>query len=392
MKDGSEKRTLIVVCASAVLYHIMVQGTRPLVSLFGAQLGATAFEIGVLSASYSVLAILVTVPAGRMADRFGYRLPLLGGAVLACAGLGFPWFFPVMWALYASQVLVGLSQVFIHLSLQNVVGYVSPKSRRDTNFAWLSTSMSLGGLIGPPLGGWFADAYGYPLSFAGSMGLGLIPLALALLVPAGVAGAAGNAPASRQSSWAILKRPPLNKVIFASGISLTTRDLFVMFFPLIGAEHGLSATMIGLILTMQSMAVLAIRFFLPLMTRYADRGTLLFAAIFISGTAFLLVPFWTSVTGFMILAVLAGFEIGFGQPLTMTITYNLAPENQKGIVQALRFAVNRTVLIVAPLTVGVFGVFGTAALFIGSGLYLMAGALATKVKEPAEWKDEAPSV
>jgi len=94
----------------------------------------------------------------------------------------------------------------------------------------------------------------------------------------------------------------------------------------------------------------------------------------------------------MILAVLAGFGIGFGQPLTMTITYNLAPENQKGIVQALRFAVNRTVLIVAPLTVGVFGVFGTAALFIGSGLYLMAGALATKVKEPAEWKDEAPFV
>src|SRR5689334_3389151 len=89
------------VLSLATINATVVRGGRVLLTLYALALGAQPLTVGFLAATWSVIPLLVVLPAGKLADRFGSQwLLILGGA--GC-GIG----------LLISFVFPGLTAIFI---------------------------------------------------------------------------------------------------------------------------------------------------------------------------------------------------------------------------------------------------------------------------------------
>ena len=79
--------TIPLVILLTVLTHTAFKGSRVVISLYAIQFGASPFEIGILFSMYSVFPVLLSVYAGKISDRLGFRLPMLFGAFGLMAAL-----------------------------------------------------------------------------------------------------------------------------------------------------------------------------------------------------------------------------------------------------------------------------------------------------------------
>ena len=119
----------LVVLLSA-LTSVSLRGSKVAVSLYALELGASAAMVGVLAALFAAFPLLLAVPAGRLADRFGLRLPIVGGILIMAAGLALPLALPGMTALLLCPALVGLGHIFFHVSVHSLVGALGSAAER----------------------------------------------------------------------------------------------------------------------------------------------------------------------------------------------------------------------------------------------------------------------
>lgn len=365
----------------ALGFQIMLNMTRPMITLYAASLGANTWEAGMLTAAYAFFPLILAIHAGKIADHLGDRVPVAGGIIGSMIGLSLPYFFPAMWALFVSQIIVGISQVFIQVSLQNVLGNAATKENRDHYFSMFSMTVAMGGVLGPVAGGYLADHDSFAAVFLVSVLVGVLPLALCRMIPVIIR--PKQAAADKQgSSFTLLKIPVLRKALFSSALVLYSRDTFVAYFPLLAVQMHISATAIGWIITIQSITMVAVRFFLSRLTGRFGRNSILLASILTAGLAFLLVPVSPKVYLLCLISAVMGLGLGCSQPLSMTTTYNASPKSRTGEVLGLRLASNRLSQLIAPLFFGMLGSSaGLVSVFYVSGAFLIGGALLTQSKD-----------
>src|SRR5688572_7385400 len=65
-----------------LLWNSGYNGARVLNTLYALHLGAQPLEIGLLLATYGLFALVLGIYAGRVVDRYGVRVPVVGGIVL----------------------------------------------------------------------------------------------------------------------------------------------------------------------------------------------------------------------------------------------------------------------------------------------------------------------
>ncbi|WP_426452779.1 MFS transporter [Paenibacillus sp. S-38] len=388
--DHSDKKVLRNVLLIMFGFQMMLNMSRPVITLFASGLGAGTLQIGALTSSYALLPLLLAIHAGKLADRVGDRIPILLGSVGCAAGMAMPFLFPSLWALYVSQLAVGVSHVFIAICLQNVLGHAAKsKDQRDAYFSMLSMSVALAGFIGPVAQGYLAEHVSYSAVFLIAMICCVLPLGLARYIPvlkhggAKEAEAAGDAPeeAEGPSALGLLRLPLLRNALMTSALVLYSRDIFVAYFPLYGSRLGISESSIGWIIALQGLAMVFVRFFLPALTKLLGRERVLLGSILTAGLAFVLIPYASSVYLLLLTSMLMGVGLGCGQPLSMSTTYNASPKNKTGEVLGLRLATNRLSQLMAPLFFGVVGSWvGLVSVFYVSGAFLIGGALLTKSK------------
>ena len=73
-----------------VLTHTSFKGSKVLISLYAIDFGANPLTIGVLFSMYSVFPVFLSVYAGKLSDRYGFRRPMIFGACGLVAGLLLP--------------------------------------------------------------------------------------------------------------------------------------------------------------------------------------------------------------------------------------------------------------------------------------------------------------
>src|SRR2546430_7645358 len=104
--------TIYLIVLVTVLTHTSFKASKVLISLYAIELGANPLTIGVLFAMYSVFPVLLSVYAGKLSDRYGYRRPMLFGASGLAAGLALPFVLPHLAMLFVSGALIGLCYIF----------------------------------------------------------------------------------------------------------------------------------------------------------------------------------------------------------------------------------------------------------------------------------------
>src|SRR5690606_23266112 len=124
----------IYVLALTALSGTAVRAGNMVLVLYALKLGSDAFVIGLLGAMFAVLPILFSMPAGKLADRYGSRAPLLVCVLGSGLGLLFPWAFPGIGPMFVAAALIGLSLAMV-VPLQNLMGLISTPQTRARNFA-----------------------------------------------------------------------------------------------------------------------------------------------------------------------------------------------------------------------------------------------------------------
>ncbi|MFI9052826.1 MFS transporter [Streptomyces sp. NPDC053427] len=362
-----------------------VSMARPAVSYRAIALGADGRAVGVITAVYALLPLLVAVPLGRRTDH-GRCAPLLvvgvalisGGCALSGAAGSLP-------AMAAWSGVMGLGHLCFVIGAQSIVARRSAPQDRDRNFGHFTIGASLGQLIGPVAAG---------LVVSGREGAMARTSATALLVAGAVAalsyaslwrlegrtpsapGTPARAPGPAVSVRDILRARGVPAGIFVSLAVLSATDILTAYLPVVGEDRGIAPATIGLLLSLRAAATLACRLVMTPLLALLGRTVLLAATC---GAAALLcgalaAPLPVAALA-AVLAVL-GFCLGVGQPLSMTTVVEAAPGNARSTALALRLTGNRLGQVVAPAGAGLAaGLAGAAAPFVLLGALLLASAL-----------------
>jgi DHA2 family multidrug resistance protein len=139
-------------------------------------LGSTLDEGSWISTSYLVAEIIVIPLTGWLAVVFSARRYLLVNATLFLAfsvACGWSW---NLGSMICFRVLQGLTGGVLIPSAFNLVMRLLPQAQRGTGFALFGMTATFAPAIGPSIGGWLTDNYGWPSIFY----LNLLPGALLL--------------------------------------------------------------------------------------------------------------------------------------------------------------------------------------------------------------------
>jgi MFS family permease len=359
---------------------VSFRGSKVLVSLFAIELGAPQFYIGILVATYSLFPMLLAIYAGKLSDRLGVRKPMIVGSVGMTLGLALPFLWPTVNALYVSAALLGGSHVFYNVSVQNLIGSLSAPGDRTRNFTNYGLVMALGGFIGPLAAGLSIDHFGHARSY---LYLAAVPLLSVMIVLA--VRTLGQRPAKEAKSEhmglgrGLLGIAPLRRTLITSGIILTGIDLFQFYMPIYGHLAGLSASAIGVVLSLFAAASFVVRAAIPALVRRWGEDQLLIWALFMGAATYLVFPFIHSAVLMGVLAFALGLSLGCGQPLSLLLIYNRSPEGRSGEALGLRMTINNFTHIVVPIAFGALGSFlGAAPVFIGNALMLAGGGILSR--------------
>ena len=368
------KKVLII----TLFFHIIINATRPVITLSANSYNTSLFEIGAITALYAFFPLFLSIYCGQLIDKFGDKLPSVFAYILIVIGLMSPIFSPNVIGLIFSQLLLGFANVFIPISMQNLLGHESTEKNRDTYFSLFTLIIALGAVIGPIVGGYLTEYFSFKMVFIFCILCSLFGIVAVCSLNI-KKHATSKEKKSILLSLKLLKNSQIKVALFASALVLYSKDIFIAYFPLLGHHLGLSEVKIGWILAIQGFATMLIRFLLPKLLDWFSRRYILFISIMTAGISFALIPIFGNVYLLALCTFLMGCGLGCGQPISMTITYNASPQDRTAEVLGLRLTANRLAQVVAPLAFGSLGgVLGIVSVFYISSIFLMVGSWAFK--------------
>src|SRR5688572_5146647 len=140
---------IVLVLALTTLTFTSSKGFRVAATLFAADLGAGPLQTGIIFALWGLFPFLLSVYAGRLADRFDNRVMMYWGLAGFSAGLALPYFFPGMPAIYLAAALGGAANMVFVVATQNLVGVLASAETRTRYFSYYSFGESAAAVVGP---------------------------------------------------------------------------------------------------------------------------------------------------------------------------------------------------------------------------------------------------
>jgi len=369
-----------------------MKGSKIIITLFSLQLGAPQIVIGILVGLYSLFPMILAITAGKLTDRLGARLPMVVGSLVLSLGLTLPYFFPYTATLYLQAMLIGAGHVFYNVSVQNMIGGMSTnKTERTKNFSNFGLAMSAGSFIGPLAAGFAIDHIGHRYAY---LALAFTPLITAVIMgrakhlakPASTAAVEEKKKKSGEDgasgSFGLLKgNRPLRRALLTGAVILTGIDLFHFYMPIYGHHIGLSASQIGIVLGTFSAAAFVVRIWMPAIVARFGPEKVLVGSLFAAAITYTAVPFITLMIPLCIICFILGLGTGCGQPLTLQLIYERAPNGRSGEAIGLRSTLNNFTHIVTPLAFGALGTaLGVMGVFFANSLMLAGGGFVVSRK------------
>lgn len=374
---------LLLLCTATALLHATFQSVRVLVSYRVLALGGDAAVIGVVTALFALVPLVLAVPLGRAIDRRHAAGILRAGVVVSVAGALIIALSPDLLVLGLGNAVLGLGQLLVTVSGQAFVSILSPPGELDRGFAGITLGVSVGQAIGVPLAGVIAAASNgetvettpalLVMTVLAAMAL---PFVVGLREPPGSGRTPDDAPP--QSVLSMLRTRGMKPAMFSSLVVLASVDIVVAYLPLLGEEFGFGVLLVSALLTARTVASIVSRAVLPWALRTIPRRRLLLSATACTALPVAALPFLPNPWALGALLALCGAFWGFGQPLTMTWVVELVAPADRASALAVRLTGNRLGQVSVPLAAGaIAGVAGTASVFLVTAGLLSAAAVST---------------
>ena len=177
-----KKKDVITISILGALSQLITYGTTlgftPVVAF---NLGATYYQLGIMSMLFVLPQILVSVLAGSLLiDKLGERNTLLTGfAINTALSIVIP-LVPWLWALYVVQILNGIGMALTFPLLTGLVIQNVPGQLRNAVMGFFQAVFGLGMIVGPILLGTVGDKYGLVAGFLAVGFIGLLAIMLTI--------------------------------------------------------------------------------------------------------------------------------------------------------------------------------------------------------------------
>ena len=386
MKSKTFSKSKVLLFHAAFL-QISSYIARPAAIYKAIELDINPAYIGAMAISFSILPLLLSVFVGRASDNGHNSKVLLSGSILMIlVGVGLLSLSNSIIWLQVWILALGLGHVMLVVGQQSQIAALG-KSDLDNAFGMYTFAGSIGQSIGPAL-----------LLVAG--GSNLIPdtqmlfflylistiILLLLTLPLSrdfdIKKELKSKPQEKllQSLKNVDKesKPILATAMLVSLIVIGTVDVVTIYLPVLGVERGISASIIGVLLSLRALSSMTSRFYLGKLSKMYGRKQLIVISTALAGIFLAAIAIDSPIAILGVLVILFGFTIGIGQPLTMTMIILSVPPATANTWLALRLSANRIGQTAIPATVGLTALaLGTSGVFGVSGVLLLGIAALT---------------
>ena len=361
---------------------------RVLLTLYALTLGASPAAVGLLGGMFYLFPLLLSLPIGALADRFGSRGLLMIGSLCGMCALVLPYFVREMAAFYVAAALTGMALAFFHVTLQNLMGILSRPNEHARNFSNFSLVGASTNFVGPLVAGFSIDYAGHAIACLYIAALSLTAILMLVvwgrLLPGGNRSIVGGTGTALRT----LGDREVRRMLFTSGMSQLGTDLFQFYMPIYGYGIGLSASVIGTLLAAFAGASFVVRLFLAWMVRRFPAEKLLACSFYLGAIGFMLVPFFRDTLMLAAIAFVFGLGMGIGTPLTVILMFSRSADGRSGQTLGLRLTANNFVRVVGPMVFGAVGsAFGLPAVFWINALVMGCGGLMSRSRPDGPKKD-----
>ena len=221
-----EFEKLLVLCFATFLVMAGQGVIGPVLPLYAKDFGVSATVVGLTLTVFALARLILNVPAGMIADRFGRRILLIGGPILTSIGMFGSGFAGDIWSLLIWRFIAGGGSAFYMSGALIYLIDIAPSDRRARYVATNQWALSVGVALGPGIGGLVAERWGLAAPFHVVGVIALIAAAYAIFRLPETRNSTGRASESKspvRDAALIIRSAPFVAIAFVTGTIFMTR-------------------------------------------------------------------------------------------------------------------------------------------------------------------------
>lgn len=308
-------------------------GTLPLyVAYLGGSEGVSGAVVGILG----IAALFSRVPIGYLLDRFGRKTILIAGLSILVLDFLFLNLYKHLIILFFLRMLQGVGFGTQTTAVSTLASDLIPKSKLSIGLGYFSIAQTLPSAIGPLIGLYLVEHYGFDQLFL----VGFVMVSIALTLSLAVSDRYKKAlldtkskikTRQEKSSMLILKKEVVIPSLVLFIVCLTNAGI-TAFLSKYAIEKEIAH--IGLFFTVNALSTVLIRLVFPKLLTTIRTEALVTGSLVLIIASFLLIAF--SQTLFQLLVAAALFGMGFASllPIMNTIVLESVDDHQRGSATA----------------------------------------------------------
>ncbi|MGD0149140.1 MAG: MFS transporter [Xanthobacteraceae bacterium] len=376
------RRLLFAIVSTAFVEQAVITIARVATTYRAVELDLSVVWLGVITAVYAVLPIVIGVPIGRFIDR-GYDAVTtwMGGGLLIVGCAGFV-LFPNLAGVLVATAIIGTAHLLFVVSQQiQCTRCGSGPGAMERAIGNYMVANAAGQGVGPyivALAGGSASVPPTHLLFAISLGGAVLTMAFAFLTQST---GAHKLPVDRVKVPLrdLLFAPGLTTIIVVSVVTVVAQDLIVVYLPLLGSERGLSVDAVGTLLAIRAVASMLSRLIYARLHVAFGRIPLTLTSTFVSAVAYALLAFPLPLPVLYAAIAVAGFALSISITASIAGVLTIASGGAIGTANSLRTMASRIGQSIIPIVASlVAAATGTGSIFVIIGIGLAASGAAVR--------------
>ncbi|HHW83095.1 MAG TPA: MFS transporter [Actinomycetales bacterium] len=382
-------RTVVVgTFVPTVLFETGVGALLPIIAATATSLGASLELAGFVLALIPVGQLLLDVPAGIVAARFGDRRAMFWAGLFAAAACVAAALAPSLLVFALSILAIGGASSVYFLARQSYLTEITHPLRRARVLSTSGGVHRIGLFLGPFLGAGIIGVWGLAAVYwaAGILALTSV-LVIALAGPDGVTRASPARPVGGNVRPVSIVRVfrEHRRVLATLGMTVllvgAVRGARTTVLPLWAEHIGIDPAVTSVVFGVAA-AVDALLFYPAgwVMDRYG-RLAVGVPAMIGMGVGLLILPFMGSLAGITVAAIVLGLGNGMSSGILMTLGADVAPPEARSQFLALWRVLSDLGMVSGPLVLSLAAALGSLA----AGVWVMAGSSVASVAAQLRW-------
>ena len=375
-------RLLFAIVSTAFVEQAVITIARVATTYRAVELDLSVIWLGVITAVYAVLPIVIGVPIGRFIDR-GYDAATtwMGGGLLIVGCAGFV-LFPNLAGILGATAILGTAHLLFVVSQQiqcTRCGTGPGAMERAIGNYMVANAAGQG--VGPyivALAGGSASVPPTQFLFVLCIGGAVLTAACALLTQSA---GAHKLPVDRAKVplRELLFAPGLTTVIVVSVVTVVAQDLIVVYLPLLGSDRGMSVDAVGTLLAIRAVASMLSRLLYARLHIAFGRIPLTLISTFVGAGAYVLLAFPLPMPLLSVAIAVVGFALSISITASIAGVLAIASGGAIGTANSLRTMASRVGQSIIPILASlVAAAIGTGSIFVIIGIGLAASGAAVR--------------